>query len=64
MRGLLFQGGGEGEVKMEFQSLGAIVINLLVWDFPGGPAVKNRPATAGDTGSTPGLGRFHMLWGN
>jgi len=49
---------------MEFQSLGAIVINLLVWDFPDGPAVKNLPATAGDTGSTPGLGRFHMLWGN
>lgn len=25
---------------MEFQSLGAIVIHLLVWDFPGGPAVE------------------------
>ena len=25
--------------------------------------VKNLPANAGDTGSIPGLGRFHMLQG-
>ena len=25
---------------------------------------KNPPANAGDMGSIPGLGRFHMLWGN
>ena len=31
-------------------------------DFPGGPEVKNSPSNAGDTGSIPGLGRFHMLW--
>ena len=30
------------------------------WDFPGGAVVKNLPATAGDTGSSPGLGRSHM----
>ena len=28
--------------------------------FPGGPVVKNLPANAGDTGSTPGPERFHM----
>ena len=28
--------------------------------FPGGPVVKNLPANAGDTGSIPTLGRFHM----
>ena len=28
--------------------------------FPGGPAVKTLPASAGDTGSIPGPGRFHM----
>ena len=28
-------------------------------DFPGGPAVKNPPANAGDMGSIAGLGRFH-----
>ena len=34
------------------------------WDFPGGPVVKSLPASAGDTGSIPGSGAFHMLWGN
>jgi len=33
-------------------------------DFPGGPVVKNLPANAGDTGSIPGPGKFHMPWGN
>ena len=33
-------------------------------DFPGGAVVKNPPANAGDTGSSPGLGRSHMLWRN
>ena len=28
--------------------------------FPGGAVVKNLPANAGDTGSSPGLGRSHM----
>ena len=28
--------------------------------FPGGAVVENLPANAGDTGSSPGLGRFHM----
>ena len=29
-------------------------------DFPGGAVVKNPPANAGDPGSIPGPGRFHM----
>ena len=33
-------------------------------NFPEGPEVKNTPASAGDTGLIPGLGRFHMLPGN
>ena len=28
------------------------------WNFPGGVVVKNPPANAGDTGSSPGLGRL------
>ena len=32
--------------------------------FPGGTVVENLPANAGDTGSSPGLGRFHMPWSN
>ena len=31
-------------------------------DFPGDPVVKNSPANAGDMGSIPGPGRFHVLW--
>ena len=30
------------------------------WDFPGGPTVRNPPASAGEMGSVPGPGRFHM----
>ena len=28
--------------------------------FPGGAVVENLPVNAGDTGSSPGLGRSHM----
>ena len=35
-----------------------------VWGFPGGAVVKNLPAKAGDTGSSPGLERSHMLQSN
>ena len=28
--------------------------------FPGGAMVENLPANAGDTGSSPGLGRSHV----
>ena len=34
------------------------------WDFPGGAVVKNPPASAGDTGSSPGPGRSHMPQSN
>ena len=33
-------------------------------DFPGGAVVKNPPANAGDTGSSPGPGRSPMPWSN
>ena len=39
-------------------------INIKESDFPGGAEDKNPPANAGDTGSTPGLGRSHRPWGN
>ena len=32
--------------------------------FPGGAVVENLPANAGDTGSSPGLGRSHMPQSN
>ena len=34
------------------------------WDFSGGQVVKYLPANAGDTGSIPDLGRFHMSQSN
>ena len=34
------------------------------WGFPGGAVVENLPANAGDMGSSPGLGRSHMLRSN
>ena len=36
----------------------------VLGNFPGGTVVKNPPANAGDTGSSPGLGRSHMLRSN
>ena len=33
-------------------------------DFLGGAVVKNPPANAGDTGSSPGPGRSRMPWSN
>ena len=43
------------------------IINPLLADtskpyqgFSGGTVVKNLPADAGDMGSSPGLGRYHM----
>ena len=32
----------------------------ILGGFPGGAVVENPPANAGDTGSSPGLGRSHM----
>ena len=33
---------------------------FVISGFPGSTVVKNPPASAGDTGSSPGLGRSHM----
>ena len=40
------------------------VKNVSIGDFLGGAVVKNPPANAGDTGSSPGPGRSHMLRSN
>ena len=41
-----------------------ILFKFYHWDFPGGAVVKNPPANAGDTGSSPGPGRSHMPMSN
>ena len=35
-------------------------IKIQMSGFPGGAVVENLPANAGNTGSSPGLGRSHM----
>ena len=45
------------------RSEGLMIKNHCFRDFPGGAVVKNTPAYAGDTGSSPGPGRSHMLQG-
>ena len=36
------------------------ILKLKGEDFPGGAVVRNPPVNAGDTGSSPGPGRYHM----
>ena len=40
------------------------MLKRYVVGFPGGAVVENPPANAGVTGSSPGLGRSHMLRSN
>ena len=47
-----------------FSSLIHLFLTSYSRDIPGGPVVKNLPATAGDTGLIPGSGGSHMLPGN
>ena len=39
-------------------------LNNVLSDFLGGPVDENPSASAGDMGSIPGPGRFHMLGSN
>ena len=50
--------------KMESQSILCTFRKLKAQDFCGGAVVKNPPANAGDTGSSPGPGRSNMPWSN
>ena len=46
---------------MQIATRGDLLQEIIGRDFPGGTVVKNPPANAGDTGSSPGPGRSHML---
>ena len=50
--------------RCHFTLLRMAVIKSSTNGFPGDSLVKNMPANAGDTGSIPDHGRFHMLWNN
>ena len=47
---------GQGEVK--------VGTKMTTGGFSGGTVAGNLPTNAGDTGSSPGTGRSHMLWSN
>ena len=47
-------------VCMQWQALGQQECRKVTEGFPGGAVVESLPAKAGDTGSSPGLGRSHM----
>ena len=38
----------------------ALLFKVVKQGFPGGAVVESLPANAGDTGSSPGLGRSHI----
>ena len=42
----------------------SVALKHLLQGFPGGAVVESLPANAGDTGSSPGLGRSHMPQSN
>ena len=51
-------------VHISFQISVFVFFRKRARGFPGGAVVENLPANAGDTGSSPGLGRSHMLRSN
>ena len=51
----------EGNVPDCQLASSTFLFNNTLWDFPGGSVVRNPPAEAGDTGSTPAAGRSHKL---
>ena len=66
---------GEIQVFLSAVYSGGLVLNFLrytegnifkneEWGFPGGSVVESLPASAGNTGSSPGLGGSHMPQSN
>ena len=53
-REVYFEDVGTAEDKLKNS------LRMMPRAFPGGTVVENLPANAGDTGSSPGLGRSHM----
>ena len=51
---------GEEETRMFWVNSCTTSSRKQAMGFPGGAVVKNLPANAGDTGSSPGLGRSHV----
>ena len=61
----LFWGGDENVLKLTVAMVTYLWKYIKThWGFSGGAVVENLPASAGDTGSSPGLGRSHVPWSN
>ena len=52
--------GSESMVPRPVAAAAGNSLEMYWGGFPGGAVVENLPANAGDTGSSPGLGRSHM----
>ena len=65
-RASMFSSGSTARSSRGAHSLEAAPLNKKFFrgGFPGGAVVENLPANAGDTGSSPGLGRSHMPQSN
>ena len=50
------------KINTSEKPLDKLTKKCVIPGFPGGAVVKNPPANSGDMGSSPGLGRSHMLW--
>ena len=53
-----------GLVLTDLKTFGKMRVTKTAWGFLGDSVVKNLPANARDTGSTPHPGGSHMLWSN
>ena len=51
------------DMYMQKKTLSHPKYNCCMQGFPGGPLVKGLAPNAGDTGSIPGPGGFHVLRG-
>ena len=58
--GIVVENIDTGRNYSSFLEVQGSLLRLKIWGFPGGAVVENLPANAGDTGSSPGLGRSHM----
>ena len=56
----MLAGGGGAGIQAHQLSNTFLKFKNIFEGFPGGAVVKNLPANAGDTGSSPGLGGSHM----
>ena len=52
------------QLKQKNSSVRRMITNKHRSEFPGGTVDKNLPVNAGDMGSIPGPGRFHMPGSN